>query len=62
MSLGDRNKKKCVYRSIAWKLMARRLFFFNALKRELNLMVKYVTFNHSNMSSNLIALKYLTIK
>ena len=25
-------------------------------QRELNLMVKYVTFNHSNMSSNLIAL------
>ena len=24
--------------------------------RELNLMVKYVTFNHCNMSSNLIAL------
>ena len=33
-----------------------------ALKRELNLTVKYVTFNHSNMSSNLIALKYLTQK
>ena len=26
------------------------------IKRELNLMVKYVTFNHCNMSSNLIAL------
>lgn len=26
-------------------------------KKELNLMVKYVPFNHSNMSSNLIALK-----
>ena len=25
--------------------------------RELNLTVKYVTFNHQNMSSNLIALK-----
>ena len=39
-------------------------FFFKdtpSLKRELNLTVKYVTFNHSNMSSNLIALKYLTI-
>ena len=27
------------------------------IKRELNLMVKYVTFNHCNMSSNLIVLK-----
>ena len=38
-------------------------FFFKdtpSLKRELNLTVKYVTFNHSNMSSNLIALKYLS--
>ena len=26
------------------------------IPRELNLMVKYVTFNHCNMSSNLIAL------
>ena len=30
----------------------KKIFF-----RELNLMVKYVTFNHCNMSSNLIALK-----
>ena len=27
------------------------------MKRELNLMVKYVTFNHCNMISNLIVLK-----
>lgn len=32
------------------------LFLNNFRKRELNLMAKYVTFNHCNMSSNLIAL------
>lgn len=37
----------------------RKPFFF-IIKRELNLTVKYVTFNHSNMSSNLIALNYFT--
>ena len=31
------------------------------MKRELNLMVKYVTFNHCNMSSNLIALKNIEV-
>ena len=31
------------------------------IKRELNLMVKYVTFNHCNMSSNLIVLKKINI-
>ena len=37
-------------------------FFLNHINnRELNLKVKYVTFNHYNMSSNLIALRKFNI-
>lgn len=50
-------KKRILYPQFILFIIVHIHNMINRLIRELNLTVKYVTFNHSNMSSNLIALK-----